>query len=230
MMKKYEIVRQYLIEKIKNLYPEDQIPSERELVQTLKVSRMTARKAIDQLIEEGFLYRDHNLGTFVSKPSIHRYYDQLLRGRLTESETIQRRDVHNVRLIKATEEVAKAMHLEVDTLVLQYQATSYEGDYPVGYEESYYNVEILGDVDYALFRLLGLRYIKEKLNLDIANAIKRFQAVLPVPIVQHHLQLPPNQPIIYQTAQTILKDGRIIQYYKGYLNDQFTPVILMTKV
>jgi len=229
-MKKYEIVRQYLIEKIKNLYPDDQIPSERELVQTLKVSRMTARKAIDQLIEEGFLYRDHNFGTFVAKPSIHRYYDQFFRARLDNSFTFQHRDIHHVRLIKATEEVANQLHVPVNTLVLQHQATTYEEELPIAYEESYYNAQILGDVDTDLFRLLGVRYFKEQLGLDISNTIKRFQAVLPLPIVQHHLQLPPNQPIIFQTATTYLNDGRIVEYYKGYINDKFTPVILMTKV
>ena len=229
-MKKYEIVRQYLIEKIKNLYPDDQIPSERELVQTLKVSRMTTRKAIDQLIEEGFLYRDHNFGTFVAKPSIHRYYDQILRARLDDSQISNRRDVHNVRLIKATEEVAKELQLAVDTMVLQYQVTTYVEELPVAYEESYYNAQILGNVDTDLFRLLGIRYFKDQLGLVISNTIKRFQAVLPLPIVQHHLQLPPHQPIIFQTATTYLNDGRIVEYYKGYINDKFTPVILMTRV
>jgi DNA-binding GntR family transcriptional regulator len=229
-MKKYQIVRQYLLEKIKNLYPDDQIPSEREIVNLLQVSRMTVRKAIIELVEEGYLYRDNNLGTFVAKTTMKRYYDQLLRARLTNSETFQRRDVHRVRLIKATDEVASKLGVEVDVMVLQYQATTYEEDRPIGYEEAYYNADLLGDIDYELFRLLGLRYIKEKLNLEITTAIKRFQAVLPVPIVQHHLQLPPNQPIIYQTSQQFLKDGRIIQYYKSYLNDQYTPVILMTRV
>lgn len=229
-MKKYEIVRQYLVEKIKNLYPDDQIPSERELVQTLNVSRMTARKAIDQLIEDGFVYRDQNFGTFVAKPSIHRYYDQIFRARLDNSETLHTRDVHNIRLIKATEEVAKELHLAVDTLVLQFRATTYEDELPIAYEESYYNAQILGHVDTDLFRLLGIRYVKEQLGLEISNTVKRFQAVLPLPIVQHHLQLPPNQPIIYQTAKTYLNDGRIVEYYKGYINDKFTPVILMTRV
>jgi GntR family transcriptional regulator len=228
-MKKYEIVRQYLLEKIKHIYPEDQIPSERELVSTLNVSRVTARKAIDQLIEEGFLYREHNVGTFVAKPSMHRFYDQVFRARLENSVTEQQ-VVHNVRLIKSTEETAKALRMLEGSMVIQLQITTYDDGLPVAYEESYYNADILGDVDFDLFRLLKVRYIKEKLGLEIANTVKQFQAVLPLPIVQHHLQLPPNQPIIFQTAQTFLKDGRIVEYYKGYINDKFTPVILMTRV
>ena len=228
-MKKYEIVRQYLLEKIKHLYPEDQIPSERELVSTLNVSRVTARKAIDQLIEEGFLYREYNVGTFVAKPSMHRFYDQVFRARL-ENSVAEQQIVHNVRLIKSTEETANALRILEGSMVIQFQATTYDDDLPVAYEESYFNADILVDIDFELFRLLKVRYIKEQLGLEIASTIKQFQAVLPLPMVQHHLQLPPNQPIIFQTAKTFLKDGRIVEYYKGYINDKFTPVILMTRV
>ena len=228
-MKKYEIVRQYLLEKIKHLYPEDQIPSERELVSTLNVSRVTTRKAIDQLIEEGFLYREYNVGTFVAKPSMHRFYDQVFRARL-ENSVAEQQIVHNVRLIKSTEETANALRILEGSMVIQLQITTYDDDLPVAYEESYYNADILGDIDFELFRLLKVRYIKEQLGLEIASTIKQFQAVLPLPMVQHHLQLPPNQPIIFQTAKTFLKDGRIVEYYKGYINDKFTPVILMTRV
>lgn len=46
------------------------IPSERELGEGLNISRMTVRQALNQLVQEGVLYREKGKGTFVSKSKI----------------------------------------------------------------------------------------------------------------------------------------------------------------
>lgn len=47
-----------------------QIPSERMLIQAFGVSRATVRQAIENLVKEGILYRQHGKGTFVAPPKI----------------------------------------------------------------------------------------------------------------------------------------------------------------
>ncbi len=42
------------------------IPAERQLEELYSVSRTTIRQAIDLLVRQGFLYREHGHGTFVS--------------------------------------------------------------------------------------------------------------------------------------------------------------------
>lgn len=52
------------------LGPHDPIPSEYELADEHGMSRMTVRKAVDQLVHEGVLYRVPGVGTFVAdKPT-----------------------------------------------------------------------------------------------------------------------------------------------------------------
>src|SRR6059058_1119123 len=46
--------------------PGDLIPSERELSEKYGISRMTARQAITELVNEGLFYREQGKGTFVS--------------------------------------------------------------------------------------------------------------------------------------------------------------------
>src|SRR5436309_12630764 len=50
--------------------PGDLIPSERELGETYGISRMTARQAITDLVNEGLFYREQGKGTFVSQNKI----------------------------------------------------------------------------------------------------------------------------------------------------------------
>src|SRR5512136_1063127 len=45
--------------------PQSAIPSERQLEQQYRISRPTIRQAIELLIREGYLYREHGKGTFV---------------------------------------------------------------------------------------------------------------------------------------------------------------------
>src|SRR5512136_2286617 len=50
----------------------DQIPSERELSEQLGVSRMTVRRAIQNLIDHGLLERRSTNGTYVRQPQVLR--------------------------------------------------------------------------------------------------------------------------------------------------------------
>ncbi|MHB8065442.1 MAG: GntR family transcriptional regulator, partial [Ruminiclostridium sp.] len=66
----YYQVKENLMEKIKNKYFQvgDLIPSESELQAMYDVSRITIRRAIQELVQEGYLFTQQGKGTFVSKP------------------------------------------------------------------------------------------------------------------------------------------------------------------
>lgn len=66
----YYQLKEIIQEMIDNeeLKPGDAIPPERELCEIHHISRMTARKAIIDLVSEGVLYREQGKGTFVAQP------------------------------------------------------------------------------------------------------------------------------------------------------------------
>ncbi len=63
---KYYQLRESLREQIELLAADQLIPSENELCQTHSVSRITVRKALNDLIHEGLLYAVQGKGTFVA--------------------------------------------------------------------------------------------------------------------------------------------------------------------
>lgn len=67
---KHEELRRSLAEMIDDgLDAHQSLPSERELMQRFGVSRMTVRRAIERLAQEGRVYRVQGAGTFVSDPA-----------------------------------------------------------------------------------------------------------------------------------------------------------------
>lgn len=71
--RKHQVVGEYLQREIRErLGPHDRLPTERELAEKLDVSRLTVRRALQQLTEEGLVYRIQGAGTFVAEPAIRK--------------------------------------------------------------------------------------------------------------------------------------------------------------
>lgn len=68
---KYKTLKNYIEQNILNGTYKDQvaIPSENEFCKLFKTSRVTVRKAIDELVLENYLYRVQGVGTFVQEKS-----------------------------------------------------------------------------------------------------------------------------------------------------------------
>ncbi|HBC87506.1 MAG TPA: hypothetical protein DCZ94_11170 [Lentisphaeria bacterium] len=65
----YHQIREQILERIKSgeLAVKDRLPAELELANSCGISPMTVRQAYTSLVNEGFLYRRHGKGTFVSE-------------------------------------------------------------------------------------------------------------------------------------------------------------------
>ena len=70
----YYQISDILLRKIaaQEVRPHQQIPSEEKLAGVFEVSRLTARQAIQKLVNEEKLYRKRGHGTFVAEPKIER--------------------------------------------------------------------------------------------------------------------------------------------------------------
>lgn len=68
---KHERLQHHVIELIEQrLAPHDRLPTERDLAEAMDVSRVTVRRALDQLERERKVYRVQGAGTFVAPPPI----------------------------------------------------------------------------------------------------------------------------------------------------------------
>ncbi len=95
---RYRTIEQSLRERVGMLRPGDHLPSDADLCAEFGVSRMTARSAMQRLVDEGLVVRDPGRGTFVAVPPAHRRANNLLsfteemrrRGRVARSMIVGR--------------------------------------------------------------------------------------------------------------------------------------------
>ena len=75
---RYREIEQAIRERLAKLRPGAELPSDAELCAEFGVSRMTARHAMNRLVQEGLLLRARGRGTFVAEAPTHRRANSLL--------------------------------------------------------------------------------------------------------------------------------------------------------
>lgn len=103
--------------------PGEVIPSEIDLARSYRVSQGTVRKAIDELASENLLTRHQGKGTFVATHSEQQVQFRFLKlvpdSGPPGSEGPARRNIIECRRVKANADVAQALALKVNAVVLK---------------------------------------------------------------------------------------------------------------
>lgn len=212
----YQQIKDKMCEEIICLPANSSISSERDLALKYSASRMTVRKAISELVEEGYLYRDKNKGTFVA--------DQKLRKKNTstitfveEKEKIVNKiiyfNIKNASWNKDQDVIDKLNISMEDSILKVVRLISSEGR-PQSIEEIFMARKNIDDEDLGNFKkLLDLNYY-----IAQGSITQIFIPILIPSKYAHLLSLELNTPIILVDNIINSKNGKPLIYIKTYNN------------
>ncbi len=196
------------------LGPDDALPPERDLADALSVSRITVRKAIDGLVQEGLLVRRQGAGTFVCA-RVEKNFSKLTsfsedmraRGRTPRSEWLKRAEG------TVTPEESLSLGMSPGTPVFRFHRIRIADDTPMSIEYATVLASCLPSIDavesslYEALESTGNRPVR---------ALQRLRAVLLNAEQAKLLGARENDPGLLVERVGFVKDGRAVEFSQSY--------------
>lgn len=207
------------------LQPGDRLPSEREIAEATRISRMTARQAIAYLVRDGTLIVRHGTGTFVAEPKLT--WDALHLLGFTEEMIGHGGQARSRVLVQAVvappPHVATSLAVPEGGAVVQIDRLRLLDEIPLLRESSFIPAALCPGLEHedlatqSLYVVLTRRY-----RLDLGYARQTIEAVI---ANVHELQLfgvEPHTPMLLLEGTTYLSGGAPVEYFKAiYRGDRF---------
>lgn len=172
-----------IIDKIdtENLVEHDRLPSERELCEEYGLSRSTVRQAIQELEKEGYVYRAHGKGTFVS-PKKHKQ-DLLKFYSFTEEMKKQGitpvSKVLDFEITDSNEKIANKLNMSLGKKVYKFTRLRLADNEPMMLETSYVPYDRFPGITKADLQKHAMYDIfTKKFNANFTMAEESFQPVI----------------------------------------------------
>ncbi len=225
---RYHQLKEILRERIRTgeWKPGDLIPSERELSEQYGISRMTARQAITDLVNEGIFFREQGKGTFVTR---HKITQQLMR--LTGfTEDIRARGqqpstkVLVAQMHPADDITAERLHIDVGQMIFSLQRLRLADGEPLAIESSQLSFKgcerlVEEDLEHnSLYQLLESQY-----GIPLVEAEQELEAGLAGNEEARLLQISQGSAVLYIRRTTFTDRNQPIEYAKSiYCGNKYT--------
>lgn len=207
MVPKYYALKQEIIKLIdeEKMILEDPIPSERELCDLYEVSRITVRKAIDELVKEGYLYKIQGKGTYVKGDNVSQNLfsivsctDDILKAGMVPSRKLIKWEV-----IEASYKRAKELEIAVGDKVFKLDRVYYADNIPVNRTTTYLPCKLFPGIEKYDFSNKSLyKVLTEEYGVILTKAQRMIEAISALGETAKHLEIPKNHPIILFRAIT----------------------------
>lgn len=224
---------QILIHDIENNLPRDaRLPSEREICEKYDLSRSTVRQAFQELERDGYIYKLHGKGTFVSPKKFNqdllKFYsftnEMKKKGKEPGSKVVE------FELLPCSDSLSAKMKLETGTMIYRFVRIRLADGEPVMVDISYVPAKRFAGLTkedlnrYAMYDIFARRFA-----VDITYAEEKFQAVQTDEKIAGYLKIDQVIPCLKIERFTYEKDLMIEYTITLARGDQFVYSIKLDK-
>ena len=215
----YYVIEQNLKKKIVSgrYKPGDLLPSEREMVLSFKVSRLTVRDAINRLVHQGLVEKIQGKGTYVAEPRPTYSVGPL---NSFEVDLLHNKPAIETRVIKSKKMVANPNifnTLDLKKLgsnkIFYLERVRYTNKTPLAYFKTYLPygfVEGIEQIDFTKVTLY--QTLEDHYRLDLHEAYDVVDALQVNKKSAELLKLSIGAAVLRNYRKTYLKSGEIVEY------------------
>jgi len=205
--------------------PHERLMSERELGEKFKVSRMTVRQALTEMIREGILYTQVGKGTYVNDSKIKQELqtltgftqDMRARGNVASGKVLE------ARIIPATLTLAAIFSVPMNTEIVLLSRLRLSDAMPLAIEDAYIRHQVCpGILEYdfskeSLYNILVTRY-----NSILVRAEQTIEASLATPKEVELLQITSPSPVLRLERLSYNEQNMLVEYViSAYRGDRY---------
>jgi GntR family transcriptional regulator len=215
--------------------PHTAIPSERQIEDQYSLSRPTIRQAIDILERQGYLYRVHGKGTFVSPPKLQKGILELtsftedMRNRGLEPG----QQILEFGFIEPPAKVARQLEMKESCKeVLRIKRLRFGDKIPIGIQDSYLCLPSDQTITREEIEERGSIYsiLQEKFGLFPTEADETLEVTLATPEEANMLQIPEGSPLLLNERTLWSQNRQAIEFVRIlYRGDRYKYFVRLTR-
>ena len=229
-MSKYIAISDEIRERIKSgYYPLDKMmPDEHSLCREFECSRMTMKRALDILANEGIIYRKRGHGTFIIQSSMQNHNVNVISDETVGLSNLMKDRKIVSKVIKfdiqfPSEEIAKNLSISMNTPVYHIIRLRIVEDEPYVLEETYMPSNLIPDINEEVLHQSIYHHIEDTLNLKIGGAHRKIRAAKSNELDQKYLHCGEHDPILEVEQIGHLDIGIPFEYsFSRHRYDRFT--------
>ena len=199
--------------------PGQRIPSESELCENLGVSRTVVRQALNELVNEGLLYRRKGKGTFVAGSKIAEslvqnltgfYEDMVAKGLTPITQVLEQ------KLIPASKKVAAMLNLQEGDQVIKIDRLRSVGNEPILTVTTFIPHQICpGLLEEDLTNQSLYAVLEDRYKLEIARGRRTLEAISASEEDAKLLGIEEGEPLVLLKSVGYLEDGGPVEYFEA---------------
>ncbi len=215
--------------------PYDAIPSERQLEQRYNLSRPTIRQAIDLLSKQGYLYRVHGKGTFVSPPKLQKGMLELT----SFSEDMRKRGLKpgqrilEFGYVKPDSKIRQQLVItDIEKKVLRIKRLRYGDEEPMGLQDSFLALDSAQTITREEIEEKGSIYVilQEKFGIYPTEADETLEVTLATHEEAELLNIQEGSPLLLNERTLWSQDRKAIEFVRIlYRGDRYKYFIRLTR-
>ncbi len=210
----YLQLKQKLLEDIKKNYKEnDVIPPEGQLEEKYKVSRITVRKAIEELQKDNIVEKKQGKGTFVKEKKIS--YDANFVGSLTQRLAKEKKDLSTESI---SFEIIKKDHFVKDLLscdeILCVKRTRFLEGVPFALMYNYFNASLVPKLQENFEKGSLYAFLKQEYKLEIFSAQETIEAIVSSKKQAKKLNVKKGFPLLLLKRLSFDENDKAIEFSK----------------